>query len=91
MSVLDEKQEARFTMAVFSAPLVSEIVVVRDSVEECKQWVDFLMSEWIVRASRVPGGALKQALTFAKWHYRIAHKGKIIEEGSVCDLPTKSA
>jgi hypothetical protein len=90
MTIFDNKQSG-FTMAVFSAPCVPEIVVFKNTIAECKAWVDDLMTEWIQRASGIEGGAVKQAMTFSLWYYRIAHEGKIVEEGSVADLPTKRA
>jgi hypothetical protein len=88
VGVLDQKQAAMFTMAVFDEHHGVQAVFIKPSSDECKESFDDLCTTWINRARQVGEGS-KQALVFMKWHFTISHDGKIVEEGPVSWLPTK--
>jgi len=79
---------APYTIAVFDEQHNAQAVYFEDSIEACKRQVDRLVGRLVGRAA-LAGEGVKQAMIMMRWHYTIAHKGQIQEEGMLSYLPTE--
>ncbi len=82
MSVLDEKQKEAYTLAVFNANHGAELVVVRPSLDGAKAECTFQLDLMLPLENRA-----EAFRSMCGWHYRIAHEGRIVEEGTVGMMP----
>ncbi len=76
------EKKAGYTLAVFNATHGAELVVFRNSLDGAKAECVFQLDLMLPSANRVEAFRV-----ISGWHYRIAHEGRVVEEGKVEMMP----